>query len=119
MLASVLQNIRKAGLNTTNEPVIAPTITTATSLVCLLSSLLFYGKRRSIKIDRQSLPFYGAAAVFPLIGQLCTFIALNGGQISVVAASINKKPLFAIAFTALFLRAKEKITPMMLIGIVL
>lgn len=44
MLASVSQNIRKAGLNSTNEPVIASTITTATSLVCLLGSLLFSGK---------------------------------------------------------------------------
>jgi drug/metabolite transporter, DME family len=49
MLASVSQKIRKAGLNATNEPVIASTITTATSLVCLLGSLLFSGKTRSIK----------------------------------------------------------------------
>ncbi|HET9885261.1 MAG TPA: DMT family transporter [Candidatus Binatia bacterium] len=76
-------------------------------------------KRQSIKIDRQSLPFYGGAAVFALIGQLCTFIALNGGQISVVAPLINTTPLFAIAFTALFLRGEEKITPMVLIGVVL
>jgi drug/metabolite transporter, DME family len=119
MLASVSQNIRKAGLNTTNEPVIAATLTTATSLVCLLGSLLFSGKRRAIKIDRQSLPFYGAAAVFALIAQLCTFIALNGAQISIVAPLINTTPLFAIAFTALFLRGEEKITPMVLIGVVL
>lgn len=119
MLASVSQNIRKAGLNSTNEPVIASTITTATSLVCLLGSLLFSGKRQSIKIDRQSLPFFGGAAVFALIGQLCTFIALNGGQISVVAPLINTTPLFAIVFTALFLRGEEKITPMVLIGVVL
>ncbi len=119
MLASVSQNIRKAGLNTTNEPVIASTITTATSLVCLLGSLLFSGKTRSIKLDSQSLPFYGGAAVFALIGQLCTFIALNGGQISVVAPLINTTPLFAIAFTALFLRGEENITPMVLIGVVL
>jgi drug/metabolite transporter, DME family len=119
MLASVSQNIRKAGLNSTNEPVIASTITTATSLVCLLGSLLFSGKRQSIKIDRQSLPFYSGAAVFALIGQLCTFIALNGGQISVVAPLINTTPLFAIAFTALFLRGEEKITPMVLIGVAL
>jgi DME family drug/metabolite transporter len=119
MLASVSQNIRKAGLNSTNEPVIASTITTATSLVCLLGSLLFSGRRQSIKIDRESLPFYGGAAVFALIGQLCTFIALNGGQISVVAPLINTTRLFAIAFTALFLRGEEKITPMVLIGVVL
>ena len=119
MLASVSQNIRKAGLNSTNEPVIASTITTATSLLCLLGSLLFSGKRLSIKMDRESLPFYSGAAVFALIGQLCTFIALNGGQISVVAPLINTTPLFAIAFTALFLRGEEKITPMVLIGVVL
>ncbi len=44
MLASVSQNIRKAGLNSTNAPVTASAITTATSLVCLLGSLLFSGK---------------------------------------------------------------------------
>ena len=119
MLASVSQNIRKAGLNTTNEPVIVSTITTATSLLCLLGSLLFSGKKRSIKLNRRSLPFYGGAAVFALIGQLCTFIALNGGQISVVAPLINTTPLFAIVLTALFLRGEEKITPMVLIGVVL
>ena len=119
MLASVSQNIRRAGLNTTNEPVIASTVTTATSLVCLLGSLLFSGNTKSLNFDRGSLPFYGGAAVFALIGQLCTFIALNGGQISVVAPLINTTPLFAIAFTALFLRGEEKITPMVLIGVVL
>jgi drug/metabolite transporter, DME family len=119
MLASVSQNIRKAGLNATNEPVIASTITTATSLVCLLGSLLLSGNKQSIKINRESLPFYSSAAVFALIGQLCTFIALNGGQISVVAPLINTTPLFAIAFTALFLRGEEKITAMVLIGVVL
>ena len=73
-------------------------------------------KRQSIKIDRQSLPFYGGAAVFALIGQLCTFIALNGGQISVVAPLINTTPLFAIACCSC---GEEKITPMVLIGVVL
>jgi uncharacterized membrane protein len=119
MLASVSQTIRKAGLNTTHGPVIASTITTATSLLCLLGSLLFSGKTRAIKIDRQSPPFYSAAAVFALIAQLCTFVTLNGAQISVVAPLINTTPLFAIAFTALFCAAKKKITPMVLIGVVL
>jgi uncharacterized membrane protein len=50
---------------------------------------------------------------------LCTFIALNGGQISVVAPLINTTPLFATAFTALFLRGEEKITPMVLIAVLL
>jgi drug/metabolite transporter, DME family len=119
MLASVSQNIRKLGLNSTSEPIIASTITTATSLVCLLASLLLFGNARSIRIDRQSLPFYGSAAIFALIGQLCTFIALNGGQISIVAPLINTTPLFAIALSALFLRGEEKINRFVWIGVVL
>lgn len=118
MLASVSQNIRKMGLNVTAEPVIASTITTATSLVCLLGSTVFTGKR-SIQINWHCLPYYGGAAVFALIGQLCTFIALNSGQISVVAPLINTTPLFVIGLTWLFLKGEEKINRNVIIGVIL
>jgi drug/metabolite transporter, DME family len=118
MLASVSQNIRKLGLNSTAEPVIASTITTATSLFCLLVSLAFSGKR-SIQINRRCLPYYGAAAGFALVGQLCNFLALNGGQISIVSPLINTTPLFVIGLTALFLRGEEKINRLVVIGVVL
>ena len=119
MLASVSQNIRKMGLNSTSEPIIAATVSTATSLFCLFGSVLFSGNVRSIQINRLCLPYYGGAAVFALIGQLCTFIALNGGQISVVAPLINTTPLFVIGLTALFLRGEEKINRFVVIGVVL
>ena len=119
MLASVSQNIRKMGLNSTGEPIIASTVSTATSLFCLFGSVLFSGNIRSIQINRPCLPYYGGAAVFALIGQLCTFIALNGGQISVVAPLINTTPLFVIGLTALFLRGEEKINRFVVIGVVL
>lgn len=119
VLASVSQNIRKMGLNITDEPIIAATISTATSLFCLFGSVLFSGKTSSIKITRECLPYYGGAAVFALIGQLCTFIALNGGQISVVAPLVNTTPLFVIALTAVFLRGEEKINRFVVIGVVL
>jgi uncharacterized membrane protein len=119
ILASVSQNIRKMGLNSTSEPIIAATVSTATSLFCLFGSVLFSGNVRSIQINRPCLPYYGGAAVFALIGQLCTFIALNGGQISVVAPLINTTPLFVIGLTALFLRGEEKINRFVVIGVVL
>lgn len=119
MLASVSQNIRKMGLNTTNEPIIAATISTATSFVCLLGSLAFSNKASSMQINRRCLPYYGGAAVFALVGQLATFIALNGGDISVVAPLSNTTPLFAIALTALFLRGEEKINRYVVIGVLL
>ncbi|HUF41867.1 MAG TPA: DMT family transporter [Verrucomicrobiae bacterium] len=119
MLASVSQNIRKIGLNSTNEPIIAATISTATSLVCLLGSLVVSGKKSSIQLNRRCLPCYLGAAVFALVGQVCTFIALNSGQISVVAPLVNTTPLFVIALTALFLRGEEKVNRNVVIGVIL
>jgi uncharacterized membrane protein len=107
------------GLNSTSEPIIAATISTATSLVCLLASLALSKKASSMQINRRCLPYYGGAAVFALIGQLCTFIALNGGQISVIAPLSNTTPLFVIGLTALFLRGEEKINRYVVIGVVL
>lgn len=119
ILASVSQNIRKIGLNNTGEPIIAATISTATSLCCLFGSVLFSRKSGSLQIDRRCLPYYCGAAVFALIGQLCTFIALNSGQISVVAPLTNTTPLFVIGLTALFLRGEEKVNTAVVIGVIL
>ncbi len=58
--------------------------------------------------------------MFALVGQVCTFIALNGGQISVVTPLINTTPLFVIGLTALFLRGEEKDQPkIVVIGVIL
>lgn len=119
MLASISQNIRKAGLNATNEPLIAATISTLTSFLCLLGSLVISGNARSIILTRECLPYYVGAALFALIGQVCTFIALNGGQISVIAPLINTTPLFVIGLSALFLRGEEKINGFVVAGVVL
>jgi uncharacterized membrane protein len=119
MLASISQNIRKVGLNITGEPLIAATISTATSFFCLLGSLPFSKKTNAMQLNRKCLPYYGGAAVFALVGQVCTFIALNAGQISVIAPLINITPLFAIGLSALFLRGEEIINRFVVIGAVL
>jgi len=119
VLASVSQNIRKMGLLTIDAPLVASTISSATSFVCLLVSLSVSGKIGSLKINRGSLPYYGVAAIFALAGQVCTFIALHRGQVSVVSPIINTTPLFVIALTALFLRGEEKITRNVVIGVIL
>lgn len=71
-------------------------------------------KDRSLK----RLPFYGGAAVFALIGQLCTFIALNGGQISGSRRS-SIPPVIRHSFHRAVLARRRKITAMVLIGVVL
>jgi DME family drug/metabolite transporter len=119
VLASVSQNIRKMGLLTIDAPLVASTVSSATSFACLLVSLSVSGKWGSLKINRGSLPYYGGAAIFALAGQLCNFIALHQGQVSVVSPIINTTPLFVIGLTALFLRGEEKITRNVVLGVIL
>jgi uncharacterized membrane protein len=118
-LASVSQNIRKLGLLTTDEPLLASTISSTTSFLCLLTSLGVSGKIGSLKLTGGCLPYYGGAALFALAGQLFTFVALHRGEVSVVSPIINTTPLFVIALTAMFLRGEEKITKLVVIGVVL
>ena len=119
VLASVSQNIRKMGLLTIDAPLVASTVSSATSFECLLVSMIVSGKLASLKIRGGSLPYYGTAAIFALAGQVCTFIALHRGQVSVVSPIINTTPLFVIGLTALFLRGEEKITRLVVIGVIL
>ena len=119
VLASVSQNIRKMGLLTIDSPLVASTVSSATSFVCLLVSMSVSGNIGSLKINRACLPYYGGAAIFALVGQVCTFIALHKGQVSVVSPIINTTPLFVIGLSALFLRVEEKITKNVVIGVIL
>jgi uncharacterized membrane protein len=116
LLASVSQNIRKLGLLTVDEPLIASTVSSATSFLCLLISLTVSGQLGSLKFRGGCLPYYGVAAVFALVGQLLNFHALHAGEVSVVSPILNTTPLFIIIFTAIFLRGEEKITRLVVIG---
>lgn len=119
VLASVSQNIRKMGLLTIDAPLVASTVSSATSFVCLLVSMSLSGKMGTLKANRASMPYYLGAAIFALLGQVCTFIALHRGQVSVVSPIINTTPLFVIGLSALFLRVEEKITKNVVIGVIL
>ena len=119
LLASVSQNIRKMGLLTMDEPLIASTVSSTTSFLCLLVSLGVSGTLRSLKFRGGCLPYYVAAALFALVGQLFNFHALHAGEVSVVSPIINTTPLFIIAFTAVFLRGEEKITKLVVIGAIM
>ena len=116
LLASVSQNIRKLGLLTVDEPLIASTVSSATSFLCLLISLTVSRQIGSLKFRGGCLPYYGVAAVFALVGQLLNFHALHAGDVSVVSPILNTTPLFIIVFTAIFLRGEEKITRLVVIG---
>ena len=119
MIAAVSQNIRKSGLLIVGEPMIAATINTTTSLVVFIVSIVISGNAKAIQFNRQSFPYFGAAALVALCAQAMTFIALDRVPVSVASPLLNTSPLFIIAFSALFLRDVEKVTKLTVVGVVL
>jgi uncharacterized membrane protein len=117
--AAVSQNLRKAGLLVLTDPLVGAAISTSTSLTLFSIFLLVSGRIRLTKIHKGSLPFFGSAAVVSTTAQLLTFFALSRGEASVVIPLLNTNPIFALLFSALFLRGLEKITPRIVLGAVL
>ncbi|MBI4529712.1 MAG: DMT family transporter [Deltaproteobacteria bacterium] len=117
LLAAISQNIRKTGLLILPNPLVAVTVNTTTSLILFVATLLATGKIRTIRINRESFPYYGGAAIAASAAQLLTFTALSGGQVSVVVALLNTTPLFILLFTFVFLRKVESLTRAVVIGV--
>jgi drug/metabolite transporter, DME family len=117
--AAVSQNLRKAGLLILPDPFVGSAVGTSTSLVLYMIFLLSSKKMALVKIHRASLPFFSASAFLSMAAQLLTFIALSRGEVSVIIPIVNVIPLFAVLFSALFLRELEKVTPKVILGAVL
>jgi len=119
LLGAISQIIRKTGLLILPNPFLAAAITTTTSLFLFPFVLLATGKTRSIQFNRACMPFYGSAALIATVSQLFTFTALSKGDISVVVTIVNTHPLFTLVFSAIFLRDTERVTPMVVIGVLM
>ncbi len=116
LLAAVTQNIRKAGLLILPNPYVGAAMTTTTSLLVFLLIVSASKGVGSLRLNRQSLPFYGAAAIFSAASQLLSFAALSRGQVSVVVTLTSTSPLFTVLFSSLFLKDLEKVTPLVGVG---
>ncbi len=118
-LAAISQNIRKAGLLILPNPYVAAAVTTTTSLVVFFSTLSLSGQSRSFRMNRASVPFYGAAALVATAAQLLSFVALSRAEVSVVVTLTSTSPLFTVVLSGFFLRDLEKITAKVVIGALL
>ena len=116
---AVSQNLRKGGLLILPHPYIGAAISTSMSLVIFSVFLLVTRKIRLAVPDRESLPFFGSAALLSASAQILHFAALNGGEVSAMVPLLNTTPLFTVLFSALFLRDVEKVNLRIVLGAVL
>ncbi|MFV2044733.1 MAG: EamA family transporter [Anaerolineales bacterium] len=102
--------MRKQGLNMFPTPVMAATLTVATSF---LVWLIFAASSREIRSNLHVGPgtgWFALGGVFTAFAQLAQFSALSAGDVSIVNPIVNAQPLAVIALSALLLRQLEKLS---------
>lgn len=110
LCGAVSQNLRKSGLLILHDPYAGTTVSTTLSLALFAAYLAGSGKMRLVVPTRQSLPFFAAAAVLSTGAQVMNYAALNLGEVSAMVPLLNTTPLFAVLFSAIFLRHVETVT---------
>ncbi len=116
LCGAVSQNLRKSGLLILPDPFAGAAVSASTSLVIFLTFLAATGKIRLAIPRRESVPFFGSAAVVSAGAQILNFAALNGGEVSAMVPLLNTTPLFTVLFSILFLRRVEKVTLRVMLG---
>jgi len=119
LVAAVSQNLRRGGMLILPDPFVGAAVATTTSLVLFTASLTAVGRLRLVVPGRQSLPFFGGAALLSTVAQVLNFAALSMGEVSVMVPLLDTTPLFILLFSAVFLKDLEKITARIVFGTIL
>jgi DME family drug/metabolite transporter len=119
LCGAVSQNLRKSGLLVLPNPYAGAAVSTSTSLIIFAAFLLATGRIGLARPRRESLPFFGSAAVVSTGAQIMNYVALNGGDVSAMVPLLNTTPLFTVLFSVVFLRGVERVTLRVAFGAIL
>lgn len=110
--------LRKLGLQVNAEPVLGLLIQNiaALSFPLVIASVQKSQKRVRAWSTLRGWTIFGLAGICSTIGQLCVLIALNIGDVVIVAPLATISPLFVLIMAALFLRGMERITWKIVLG---
>ncbi|MEQ5856894.1 DMT family transporter [Halomonas sp. YLB-10] len=99
--------LRKAGVTSDTDPIIAAAITTITSW--LIASLFILPKNKNIfrACDRKDLNILTIAGILSSFGPILLILALKSGNLVIVAPLAATTPLFSLLISYLLIRKDE------------
>ena len=115
-LAGVAFPLRRYGLTITNEPVFFSFIVAIVSLIGTIPYTLRTAGERKLIWHRRAVGEFFLSGFFEALGALLTLIALTSGRVVIVSPIIATTPLFSLLLSLIFLRGKEKITALTVLG---
>ena len=119
LISTISQTLRKQALKIVPDPFVAVAVVTTVSLVLLLVFVITTGRTQRLRMERQGFLFFLSAALVAVLAQICNFVALGRGELSVIIPLLNTTPLFTVLFSALFLSKMETVNLRVILGAIL
>ena len=116
LLAGVAFPLRRYGLTITNEPVFFSFVVAIVSLLGAVPYTLWTGGERKLIWHRRAVIDFFLSGFFEALGALLTLIALTTGRVVIVSPIVATTPLFSLMISLIFLRGKERITTVTVLG---
>lgn len=114
----ISSNLRKAGLNVVNLPLVAAAFTATTGFLFSIGLLHMSGGKGVFRLPRKSLIWYVVGGVFNTGAMLAVFYALSEGEVVIVEPIVASNPVVSVVLTGVFLRDLESISSRVVIGAV-
>jgi drug/metabolite transporter, DME family len=118
-IAFASANLRKAGLEVTNIPILAAATTASTAALFSFGLLQFQGGKEVFKLPRHSAGWLIAAGIINTAAMLSVFYALSFGKVVIVEPLVSSNPVLTLVLTAIFLRDLEALSRRVTIGALL
>jgi uncharacterized membrane protein len=109
-------NLRKAGLEVINVPVLAAAVTALTAAAFSFGLLQFNGGKDAFKLSRRSAGWLFTAGFFNTAAMLSVFYALSFGKVVIVEPLVSSNPVLTLLLTAIFLKDLEVLSLRVIIG---
>lgn len=114
---AISANLRKAGLDVINLPLLAAAVTSTVAF--LFAALVFprlQGGWHKLPVQKPSLRWFLAAGLANSAATISVFYALGSGKVVVVEPLVSTNPVLSLILSAIFLRDLEAITPRVVAG---
>jgi DME family drug/metabolite transporter len=109
-------NLRKAGLEVMNIPILAAATTATAAALFSFGLLQIRRGREAFMLPWQSAVWLLPAGLFNTAAMLAVFYALSFGKVVIVEPLVSSNPVLTLLFTAIFLRDLEALSLRVVIG---
>jgi drug/metabolite transporter, DME family len=117
-LAGLAFPLRRYGLTITNEPIFFSFVIASVSLIGSIPYILWTRSDRGLVWHRKGVMHFCLSGFCEAMGALLTLVALTNARVVIVSPIVATTPLFSLLISLIFLRGKEKVTKLTILGTV-